>query len=61
MRKAEMKDGVRGDPLVQAVMERFPGAEIVDVRPPAGPAPQQPSETSLGSQPDDNVADDDTL
>jgi DNA polymerase III subunit gamma/tau len=35
-RKAEMKDGVRGDPLVQAVLARFPGAEIVDVRPPAG-------------------------
>jgi DNA polymerase III subunit gamma/tau len=36
MRKAELKDGVRGDPLVQAVLARFPGAEIVDVRPPAG-------------------------
>jgi DNA polymerase-3 subunit gamma/tau len=35
-RKAELKDGVRGDPLVQAVMARFPGAEIVDVRPAAG-------------------------
>jgi DNA polymerase III subunit gamma/tau len=35
-RKAELKDGVRDDPLVQAVMARFPGAEIVDVRPPAG-------------------------
>jgi DNA polymerase III subunit gamma/tau len=33
-RKAELKDGVRGDPLVQAVLARFPGAEIVDVRPP---------------------------
>ncbi len=29
MRKAEMKDNVRGDPLVQAVLARFPGAEIV--------------------------------
>jgi hypothetical protein len=27
---------VRGDPLVRAVLARFPGAEIVDVRPPAG-------------------------
>jgi DNA polymerase III subunit gamma/tau len=35
-RKAELKDTVRGDPLVQAVLARFPGAEIVDVRPPAG-------------------------
>jgi DNA polymerase III subunit gamma/tau len=34
-RRAELKDGVRGDPLVQAVLTRFPGAEIVDVRPPA--------------------------
>jgi DNA polymerase-3 subunit gamma/tau len=60
MRKAEMKDGVRSDPLVQAVMERFPGAEIVDVRPPAGPASEQPSETT-GSQLDGDVAGDDTL
>ena len=37
-RKAELKDNVRGDPLVQAVLTRFPGAEIVDVRPPAAPA-----------------------
>ena len=36
MRKAELKDEVRGDPLVQAVLTRFPGAEIVDVRPPPG-------------------------
>jgi DNA polymerase-3 subunit gamma/tau len=35
-RKAELKDGVRGDPLVRAVLTRFPGAEIVDVRTPAG-------------------------
>jgi DNA polymerase-3 subunit gamma/tau len=34
-RKAELKDNVRGDPLVQAVLTRFPGAEIVDVRPAA--------------------------
>ena len=61
MRKAEMKDGVRGDPLVQAVMERFPGAEIVDVRPPTGPASEQQSETPPGSQPEADVADDDTL
>jgi DNA polymerase III subunit gamma/tau len=36
-RKAELKNDVRGDPLVQAVLARFPGAEIVDVRPPANP------------------------
>ena len=33
-RKSELKDGVRTDPLVQAVLARFPGAEIVDVRSP---------------------------
>jgi DNA polymerase III subunit gamma/tau len=37
-RKAELKDGVRSDPLVQAVLTRFPGAEIVDVRPRGGPS-----------------------
>jgi DNA polymerase III subunit gamma/tau len=31
-RSAELKTGVRADPLVQAVLARFPGAEIVDVR-----------------------------
>lgn len=35
-RKAELQDGVRDDPLVQAVLARFPGAEIVGVRAPAG-------------------------
>jgi DNA polymerase-3 subunit gamma/tau len=30
--KAELMRGVRADPLVQAVLTRFPGAEIVDVR-----------------------------
>jgi len=44
MRKAELKDGVRADPLVQAVLTRFPGAEIVDVRAAAdvsGGAPEE--------------------
>ena len=44
MRKAELKDDVRGDPLVQAVLTRFPGAEIVDVRPPAAVADEPVSE-----------------
>jgi DNA polymerase III subunit gamma/tau len=45
-RKAELKDGVRGDPLVQAVLARFPGAEIVDVRSPGDP-PAAPDEIPL--------------
>jgi DNA polymerase-3 subunit gamma/tau len=32
VRNDELKTGVRVDPLVQAVLARFPGAEIVDVR-----------------------------
>jgi len=31
-RRAELKSGVGSNPLVQAVLARFPGAEIVDVR-----------------------------
>jgi DNA polymerase-3 subunit gamma/tau len=31
-RQAELEVGVRGDPLVQAVLARFPGAQIVGVR-----------------------------
>jgi DNA polymerase-3 subunit gamma/tau len=31
-RRAELKTGVRADPLVAAVLARFPGAEIVEVR-----------------------------
>ena len=31
-RKDELMRGVRADPLVQSVLARFPGAEIVDVR-----------------------------
>jgi DNA polymerase-3 subunit gamma/tau len=31
-RQAELEVGVRGDPLVQAVLSRFPGAQIVGVR-----------------------------
>ncbi len=35
--QAELKTGVRADPLVQAVLAKFPGAEIVDVRRSAAP------------------------
>ena len=31
-KRNELEQGVRADPLVQAVLARFPGAEIVDVR-----------------------------
>jgi DNA polymerase III subunit gamma/tau len=56
-RQAALKTGVRGDPLVQAVLARFPGAEIVDVREGAAALPQElpsgePEDTELA--PEDN-------
>jgi DNA polymerase-3 subunit gamma/tau len=54
IRKAEMKDNVRSDPLVQAVLTHFPGAEIVSVRPPAGNTEEpQASEPIDGETPDE--------
>ena len=44
-RKAELMRGVTADPLVQVVLDRFPGAEIVDVRRPADAAPTGESGT----------------
>jgi DNA polymerase-3 subunit gamma/tau len=38
-RRAEFESGVRGDPLVKAVLERFPGAQIVGVKEPGSGAP----------------------
>jgi DNA polymerase III subunit gamma/tau len=53
-RKAELKNDVRGDPLVQAVLARFPGAEIVDVRPaPDGTANSDDPNSPLDSDPPD--------
>src|SRR5205085_2557328 len=57
--RSELEQGVRADPLVQAVLARFPGAEIVGVRrrddmpdaPPAGDDPMP--------NPEDYGADDD--
>jgi DNA polymerase III subunit gamma/tau len=52
-RKAELKDGVRDDPLVQAVLARFPGAEIVGVR-----APTELEELPIEPAADAGAADD---
>jgi DNA polymerase-3 subunit gamma/tau len=51
-RQAALKTGVAADPLVQAVLTRFPGAEIVDVREGAaasseGMAPSGPEDVEL--------------
>jgi DNA polymerase-3 subunit gamma/tau len=60
-KRGELEQGVRADPLVQAVLARFPGAEIVGVRrrddlsvPDAPPAGEDPM-----PNPDDYSADDD--
>jgi DNA polymerase III subunit gamma/tau len=58
-RKAEMKDGVRTDPLVQAVLERFPGAEIVEVRAPVANSPDVVNDPPAASHNDGDIADSD--
>jgi len=55
-RQVELKTGVRADPLVQAVLARFPGAEIVDVRQ-AGAAATS-SRDPDGAMPEPPPADD---
>ncbi len=47
-RQAELKTGVQADPLVQAVLARFPGAEIVGVR-----QPEEPVVLATGEPEDD--------
>jgi DNA polymerase-3 subunit gamma/tau len=54
--KAELEIGVRADPLVKAVLERFPGAEIVGVRGQKDIAPELPA-----SDPDLPLPDEDGL
>jgi DNA polymerase-3 subunit gamma/tau len=56
-RQAELKTGVRADPLVQAVLARFPGAEIVQVRTPET-ADMLPSEEPDDTMPEPPLADD---
>ena len=46
-RKAELKTSARSDPLVQAVLARFPGAEIVDVRKGETVTPQALSDATV--------------
>jgi DNA polymerase III subunit gamma/tau len=65
-RKADLEIGVRADPLVKAMLERFPGAEIVGVRGQNGLAAELPSAEGELPAPDDEslgdnwVRDDDS-
>jgi DNA polymerase-3 subunit gamma/tau len=56
-RQAELKSGVRADPLVQAVLARFPGAEIVDVR--KGDAALPPALSTGEPEEAEHASDDD--
>jgi DNA polymerase-3 subunit gamma/tau len=51
-RRTQLKSDARSDPLVQAVLTRFPGAEIVEVRPPAASAEDMPDTQDNESDPD---------
>jgi DNA polymerase III subunit gamma/tau len=55
-RAVELKTGVRADPLVQAVLARFPGAEIVDVRQAGATAAPDPDVAMPESPPPDDAA-----
>jgi DNA polymerase-3 subunit gamma/tau len=56
VRKAELMRGVAADPLVQAVLNRFPGAEIIDVR--GAPEPVAPTTIETGEEVIAGPADD---
>jgi DNA polymerase-3 subunit gamma/tau len=60
--KAELMRGVRADPLVHAVLTRFPGAEIVDVRRRGVDAmpPPPPPDDDLDDPTGEEIAADDT-
>jgi DNA polymerase III subunit gamma/tau len=54
-RREEFKRGVQADPLVQSVLARFPGTEIVAVRRPEGEAPPPVEDEELpGEMPVDD-------
>jgi DNA polymerase-3 subunit gamma/tau len=58
-RQVELKTGVRADPLVQAVLARWPGGEIVDVRQAGAAAPSSRDPDGAMSEPppaDDGAA-----
>jgi DNA polymerase-3 subunit gamma/tau len=52
----ERKQGAASHPLVQAVLSRFPGAQIVDVRERAGEGGDAPAEVELLGEPDAEAA-----
>jgi DNA polymerase-3 subunit gamma/tau len=63
VKQGALEQGVRADPLVQKVLARFPGAEIVGVRRRDDPSPGAPEMPSMDDMPlpnpDDYGASDD--
>ncbi|MBS7701719.1 DNA polymerase III subunit gamma/tau [Chelatococcus asaccharovorans] len=62
-REAERRSGAEGHPLVQAVLSRFPGSAIVDIRDIAAAEETQPPPAGTGEVADDegSLASDDDL
>jgi DNA polymerase-3 subunit gamma/tau len=58
--QARLVDDARADPLVAAVLQTFPGAEIVDVRVRGDAVAAPPLDRAMPPIPDENL-DDDTL
>jgi DNA polymerase-3 subunit gamma/tau len=57
-RQAALETGVRADPLVRAVLERWPGAEITDVRSPKDALPEAvPADDVLAPADEDGFGD----
>jgi DNA polymerase-3 subunit gamma/tau len=56
-RQAALETGVRGDPLVQAVLERWPGAEITGVRGPKDASGEETADDALSAADDEGLGD----
>ena len=57
--RAQLVDDARADPLVAAVLQRFPGAEIVDVRVRAAKPALPGRRQTTAPAPDDMMDEDD--
>ena len=54
--KEQLSRGIHDDPRIKAVMARFPGAQVIDVR---KLAPEPPSENASSDMPPDDIDSDD--
>jgi DNA polymerase-3 subunit gamma/tau len=56
-RQAALETGVRADPLVKAVLERFPGAQITGVRGPRDVPAEAAADDALPAADDEGLGD----